>query len=242
MSKTPASRGGAPGVLVFDLDGTLVDSAPDLSDALDALLAEQGLAPLGLAVARRLIGHGISNLVLSGLQRSGISPDPDRLSTSIERFREIYSGNLSRKTRPYAGVAAGLERLHGAGWRCGVCTNKLERYARQILSDLTLIGFFDVVAGPDTFGIGKPDPGHLLRVVEALGGSIARSLMVGDSEVDIATAKAAGVPIVAVTYGYCKTPLATLAPDLIVEDFDAVAPATARFLAAWDARDSGLSR
>jgi phosphoglycolate phosphatase len=136
-------------------------------------------------------------------------------------------------------VEAGLAQLRKKEWRCGVCTNKLERYARQILSDLGLIGFFDVVAGPDTFGIGKPDPGHLLRVIEALNGSAARSLMVGDSEVDVATAKAAGVPIVAVTYGYSKTPLATLGPDLIVEDFDAVVPATARIRAKWDTRDAG---
>lgn len=223
------------GTIVFDLDGTVVDSAPDLADALDALLAEQDLAPLGLAVGRQLIGHGIGNLVLGGLQRSGISPDPARLSASVDRFREIYSGALSRKTRPYAGVEAGLERLRGAGWRCGVCTNKLERYARQILSDLGLIRFFDVVAGPDTFAIGKPHPEHLVRTVDALGGRVARSLMVGDSEVDIATAKAAGIPIVAVTYGYAKTALASLGPDLVVDDFDAVVPAIARLSAGWKA-------
>jgi phosphoglycolate phosphatase len=220
-------------VLVFDLDGTLVDSAPDLADALDALLEEQGLAPHGLDTTRKLIGHGISNLVLRGLERRGLTLDAAALAAQAERFREIYARNLSRKTRPYEGVAAALPQLHAEGWRMSVCTNKLERYARQILEDLGLLRYFEIVAGPDTFEAGKPDPRHLLRTVEALQGTVARAIMVGDSEVDVGTAKAAGMPIIAVSYGYTKTPLADLTPEAIVDRFADVPPAIARLSAGW---------
>ncbi|MDQ7251097.1 phosphoglycolate phosphatase [Dongia sedimenti] len=222
------------GTIIFDLDGTLVDSAPDLADALDTLLLEQQLAPLGLDVARRLIGHGITNLVRRGLELRGVALQPEDLASHSGRFLELYSANLSRKTRPYPGVAAALAQLHAEGWRLGVCTNKLERYARQILSDLDLIRYFDVVAGPDTFGVSKPDPVHLMRAVESLHGTVARSIVVGDSEVDVATAKAAGIPIVAVSYGYSRTPLPALEPELIVDDFRAVPAAINTLRSAWE--------
>ena len=210
------------GTVVFDLDGTLVDSAPDLADALDDLLVENGLAPLGLPVARELIGHGMDNLVRKGLERRGLVVPGDGLYPFAERFRAIYAGRLSRKTRPYAGVEAALGVLHEKGWRLAVCTNKLEHYARQILTDLKLITAFEVVSGPDTFGVAKPDPGQLLRTIEAAGGAGAPAIMIGDSEVDIAVAKAACVPVIAVTYGYAKTPLAVLAPDRMTDRFDRV--------------------
>lgn len=214
----PQSRG----TVVFDLDGTLVDSAPDLADALDDLLAENGLAPLGLTVARELIGHGMDNLVRQGLDRRGLVVSGEDLHPFAERFRAIYAGRLSRHTKAYAGVEAALGVLREKGWRLAVCTNKLERYARQILTDLHLISAFAVVSGPDTFGIAKPDPGQLLRTIEAVGGADAPAVMVGDSEVDIAVAKAAGVPVIAVTYGYAKTSLASLAPDRMTDRFDRV--------------------
>ncbi len=221
------------GTIIFDLDGTLVDSAPDLADALDTLLLEQKLSPLGLDATRRLIGHGITNLVRRGLELRGVALQPGDIAHHSGRFVELYSANLSRKTRPYPGVETVVAQLHADGWRLGVCTNKLERYARQILSDLGLIRYFDVVAGPDTFGAGKPDPVHLVRAVESLRGAIARSIIVGDSEVDVATAKAAGIPIIAVSYGYSKTPLATLEPELIVDDFSAVPAAINTLCSAW---------
>jgi phosphoglycolate phosphatase len=222
--------GNHRGTLVFDLDGTLVDSAPDLADALDLLLVEQGAPPLGLDVARSLIGHGIRNLVAKGLDRSGFRFDAPELEKRIERFHDIYAGGLSRKTRPYPGVKDGLAHFRGEGFRLAVCTNKLEKYSRQILADLELAAYFQQVAGPDTFDVGKPDPRHLLLTIQSLDGANKPALMIGDSEVDVAVAKAAGIPVIAVSYGYAKTPLAALKPDALVDRFDQVRSEVERIL------------
>ena len=186
------------------------------------LLVEQGKQPLGLEVGRSLIGHGISNLVAKGLERSGLKLDGPELEKRIKRFHEIYAANLSRKTRAYPRVKDGLALFQRQGFRLAVCTNKLERYSRQILADLDLAAHFDQVAGPDTFGIAKPDPRHLLLTIELLDGAGKPALMIGDLEVDIALAKAANIPVIAVSYGYAKTPLAALSPDAVVDSFDQV--------------------
>ena len=162
------------GTLVFDLDGTLVDSAPDLANSLDLLLMEQGKQPLGLDVGRSLIGHGISNLVAKGLDRSGLKLDGPELEKRVRRFHEIYAANLSRKTRAYPGVRDGLALFERQGFRLAVCTNKLEKYSRQILDDLHLAEHFDQVAGPDTFGIAKPDPRHLLSTINRSTARVSR--------------------------------------------------------------------
>lgn len=220
------------GIVVFDLDGTLVDSAPDLADALDDLLNEKGLAPLGLDVTRALIGHGIDNLVRQGLARRGVMVAGDELRPLADRFRTIYAAGLSRRTRPYEAVEPSLESLAGQGWRLAVCTNKLEPYARQILADLGLIARFAVISGPDTFGVAKPDPAQLLRTIAAAGPAGMPAVMVGDSEVDVATAKAAQVPVIAVTYGYAKKPLAELDPDALADRFDQVPALVERLLSS----------
>ena len=204
------------GTVILDLDGTLVDSAPDLADCLDLLLAERGLEPVGIDVTRRLIGHGIPRLVEAGFAFRGTSLVDNALFGAVARFRDLYVDRLSVKTRPYPGVEDGLSELNAAGWRLVVCTNKLERYARAILADLGLAGRFDAVAGPDTFGVTKPDPRHLLRLLPADGSA---AVMVGDSDVDVMAARAASVAVVAVTYGYCRTPVQLLKPDAVATRF-----------------------
>jgi phosphoglycolate phosphatase len=205
------------GTVIFDLDGTLVDSAPDLANALDMLLQERGHAPLGLASVRQLIGHGVAELVRKGLaERSEILP-PDRLAQAVERFLVHYTANLSRHSSVYPGAAEALETLQHAGWRLVVCTNKLEASARQLLLDLGLLHFFVRVAGPDTFGAAKPDPAHLLGCLPASRGTSYPAVMVGDSEVDIAAAKAADMPVIAVSWGYARRPIAELGPDRVAD-------------------------
>lgn len=199
------------GTVLFDLDGTLVDSAPDLADALDTLLAERGHAPVGLDQTRRLIGHGIFDLVGKALAASGETLAAPDLTAAVQRFLDHYTPNLSRRSLPYPHTASTLGDLAAVGWRLVVCTNKLESSARRLLADHELLPFFDLVAGPDTFGVAKPDPGHLLHCLPAGGPAI----MVGDSEPDIIAAKAARLPVIAVGWGYAKRPLAELAPDAI---------------------------
>lgn len=206
------------GTVIFDLDGTLVDSAPDLADALDALLVERGHPPVGLDRTRGLIGHGVAELVRRGLTESGEHPTPDMLAEAVQRFLRHYTANLSRKSQPYPGAADAVAALRRDGWRLVVCTNKLEASARGLLADLGLLPAFALVAGPDTFGVAKPDPDHLLRCLPKADGAHL-AVMVGDSEVDVAAAKAAGIPVVAVTWGYAKRPLAQLGPDAVVSSF-----------------------
>jgi phosphoglycolate phosphatase len=206
------------GTIVFDLDGTLVDSVPDLAGSLDSLMADKGLEAIGIEAARKLIGHGIPNLVRGALALRGVDWDDGQGAADIKRFTDIYAQRVSRETRPYADVEQTLSLLAQDGWRMAVCTNKMERYAKAIIRDLGLDAYFPVIAGPDTFGFGKPDPRHLLETAKAVGAD-GPVIFVGDSEVDIATARAAGVPIVAVSYGYSKTSLVSLFPDALVDCF-----------------------
>jgi phosphoglycolate phosphatase len=206
------------GTIVFDLDGTLVDSVPDLAGSLDTLMEERGLAPIGVETARRLIGHGIPNLVRRAFAERGVEWQEEAGAAAVRRFTEIYGARASQETRPYPDVESVLTQLAAQGWRMAVCTNKMERFARQIVDDLGLSRFFAVVAGPDTFGVGKPDPRHLIETATAAGGE-RPILFVGDSEVDIATGKVAGVPVIALTYGYTKTPLDGLGADRLIDAF-----------------------
>lgn len=217
------------GTIVFDLDGTLVDSVPDLAGALDTLMSEKGMAPIGVDIARRLIGHGIPNLVRRALAERGVEWEEEAGAASIRRFTEIYGARASRETRPYPDVARVLGQLAADGWRMAVCTNKMERFARAIVDDLDLGRFFAVVAGPDTFKVGKPDPRHLTETAKAAGGR-EPIIFVGDSEVDIATGVAAGIPVIALTYGYTKTPLDGLGAARLIDVFGELPEAIASVL------------
>lgn len=222
------------GTVIFDLDGTLVDSAPDLADALDTLLFERGLEPLGLDHVRGLIGHGVAELVRKGLAVRGVRLAEEDQSQAVQRFLQHYTKHLSRRSRPYSGVVKGLRELRQAGWRLVVCTNKLEASARGLLADLDLLSGFALVAGPDTFGVAKPDPDHLLRCLPA-GHAAGGVVMVGDSVVDVRAAQAAGLPVIAVRWGYGGAALGESAPDAFAEDFDEVMALIPR-LAAGAAR------
>lgn len=224
---TPADT--PAGTLIFDLDGTLVDSAGDIAGSLDSLMLENGLAPFGLEQGRKLIGHGIANLVKSALKLRGVADVEAAAPLLIARFTDIYGARLTRITRPYAGVIETLLLLRTQGWRMGVCTNKRETFARQIVTDLGMDPFMVFVCGPDTFNVGKPDPRQLRETAKAVNGG-EPLVFVGDSEVDVETAKAAGCPVIAMAYGYTKVPLADLAPDAIANSFDEIPAALKRIL------------
>lgn len=186
-------------MLLLDLDGTLVDSAPDLATALNRLLAEAGCPPLPLDDVASMVGDGARKLVERGLAARGVDLD---LEAATARFLTLYEQVLTDETRPYPGIVETLTRLREEGWRPALCTNKPEAFSLAILRNLGLFELFDAAAGGDTFATRKPDPAPLLNLLEHLGGSTVSSVMVGDGRNDLLAAAAARLPAVWARYGY----------------------------------------
>jgi phosphoglycolate phosphatase len=206
-------------LVVFDLDGTIVDTAPDLVQALNAVLAREQLPPLGYEQARTLIGAGARRMIESALKLAGRLVAQRELDRLFGEFLELYSAHIADRSRPYPGLEAALDQLASNGCAFAVCTNKLERLSRLLLDTLGLGARFVAICGPDTFGIQKPDPAMLVRTIAAAGGSLDRAVMVGDSGTDIATARGAGIPVVAVDFGYTDRPVIELGPDRVISHF-----------------------
>ena len=211
--------------VVFDLDGTLVDTAPDLIETLNVVFTRDGLPPLDYAAARDMIGAGARRMIESGLKLQGRALADDAVDRMFADFITHYAAHVADRSQPFPGLGAALDRLAGRGCRFAVCTNKLEGLSRLLLETLGLTSRFTAICGPDTFGIQKPDPEILRRTIQAAGGALQRAVMVGDSGTDIATARAAGVPIVAVDFGYSETPIRELRPDRLISHFDELADA-----------------
>ena len=205
--------------LVFDLDGTLVDTAPDLIDTLNVVFAREGLPPVDFATARNLIGGGARRMIESGLQLEGRPRSGGEIDRLFADFVAHYSAHIADRSRPFPGLDAALDLLSARGCRFAVCTNKLERLSRLLLDTLGLSARFVAICGQDTFGIQKPDPEILRRTVALAGGEPKRAVMVGDSATDIATARAAGIPVVGVDFGYSDPPVRELGPDRLISHF-----------------------
>ena len=184
--------------LVLDLDGTLVDSAPDLAAALNRVLAARGLAPLGLSEITSMVGDGVRVLIERAFAARGATPD----DAAHAAYAEDYGRNFAVATRPFPGTEATLRDLAAAGWRLAVCTNKPEAMARGVLASTGLAGFFAAVGGGDSFPARKPDPAHLLATIAAAEATPARALMVGDHRNDILAAQGAGLPGIFAAWGY----------------------------------------
>ena len=221
---------GWPRAVVFDLDGTLIDSGPDLARLLNIVLAEYGRSEIGLDRVRGFVGDGIAKLVERGFEATGGSTEMERRSAT-DRFLAIYEAEPAALTRPYPGVAETLQRLKDDGRRLAVCTNKAERVTMAVLRALDIARYFGAVIGGDSLAARKPDPAPLRAAIEQLGADAASSVMVGDNEHDAATAKAAGVACVLVTYGYARAPLASLPAAATIDRFDEL-PAVLDYLAA----------
>jgi phosphoglycolate phosphatase len=204
-------------LLVFDLDGTLVDSVPDLQAALNEMLRERGRRPLSALQVKSMVGDGVPALVAHALTASGA--DPAEVATALPRFLEIYEANAARLTRPYPGVPETLRALRRRGYRTAICTNKPQKATLAVLGGLDLLPLFDGVAGGDRFPVKKPDPGHLLTLIAELGGRPAGAAMIGDNENDAASARAAAVPLVLMRYGYARVDPDILAPDALLDHF-----------------------
>jgi phosphoglycolate phosphatase len=213
--------------IVFDLDGTLIDTAPDLAAATNHVLGLLGLAPVTVAELRPFIGHGSRAMIAAGVKLHGTPIGEDVISSLHDRFLEYYATNVAVSSRPYEGVPELLETLRAAGALLAVCTNKIERLSRLLLRELALESQFAAIAGRDTFHVCKPAAGHLTGAIAMAGGRPDRAVMVGDSEVDFATAQAADIPAIGVTFGYATRPVRELARamDAIIDDYRQFLPA-----------------
>lgn len=203
-------------LIVFDLDGTLVDSAPDLINALNHVLGREGLAPVPAASARKMIGAGAKALIERGLELEGRTMSPDQVAELTRDFIAFYAEHIADQTRPFEGTEAVLDLLSEQGFRFAVCTNKLEWLSKRLLDRLNMSSRFAAICGADTFGVSKPDPVFLRETIARAGGGVASSIMVGDSGPDVGVAKRASVPVIGVEFGYTTVPMRELAPDRII--------------------------
>jgi len=221
-------------VIAFDLDGTLVDTAHDLIGTLNWLLAEEGCAPLPLDEARPFIGRGARWMIERGFQAADAPLAADQVQPLFERFLVRYEAHIADESRPFPGCVAALEALRAQGAKLCVCTNKLTGLSTRLLDALDLSRLFEAVVGADSTPAVKPDPRHLEAAVAACGGSLRRALMVGDAATDAGAARAAGVPLILVSFGYSEIPAAELAPDILIDRFDALPAAAQRLLGACE--------
>ena len=206
-------------LVVFDLDGTLVDTAPDLATTLNVILAREGLPPVAYEAARNMVGGGARVMLERGLAAVGRNLPTTAVDVLTRDFVEHYAAHIADRSEPFPGAEAALETLAERGYRLAVCTNKLEWLSVRLLDALDLSKRFAAICGADTFGVSKPNPEILHRTIARAGAAGDGAVMVGDSPTDIATARAAKIPVVAVDFGYTDTPVTTLAPDRIISRF-----------------------
>ena len=202
--------------IVFDLDGTLVETAPDLINALNFVLEREGLRPIPLQAARNMIGAGARKLLERGLEAEGRVMTVKEVDGLTVDFIDHYAEHIADASRPFEGLERALDDLAASGCRLAVCTNKLEWLSKRLLDQLGLSPRFAAICGADTFGVAKPDPAILQQTVARAGGEIASTIMVGDSGTDIGVARRAGVPVIGVSFGYTDVPIAELKPDRLI--------------------------
>ena len=207
-------------IIVFDLDGTLIDTAPDLLDSLDHCLGAGGVAHTDTAGFTQCVGYGARVMIeraYAAQQKALTVDEHDRL---FVLFLEHYGANIPGKSLPYPGVPTALDRLENAGFKLAICTNKTEAFSRKLIGALGMTHHFAAICGADTFAFRKPDPRHLLETIAKADGDPDRAVMVGDSRTDIDTAKAAGIPVVAVDFGYTDRHVREFEPSVVISHFD----------------------
>ena len=205
-----------PRTVVFDLDGTLVDTAPDLINALNFVLDREGLPPVPLHAARAMIGQGARRLIERGLELEGRAAGLDDITRLTADFIDYYAAHIADASRPFEGLESALDELTALGFRFAVCTNKLEWLSKLLLDQLGLSSRFAAICGADTFGVSKPDPVILRETIARAGGHPSFAIMVGDAGPDIGVARRAGIPVIGVGFGYTEVPIADLKPDRLI--------------------------
>ncbi len=216
--------------IIFDLDGTLVDTAPDLLAALNDVLARAGHRTVVPSELRHLVGHGVRTLFERAFRETGANVSPEQMARYGEEFLVYYRANIARESRPFPRVPETLEFFGRQGASLGVCTNKPHDLSELLLGQLQLTRHFPAIFGAGRKPYSKPDPRHVFDVIDALKGEVTRSVMVGDSPIDVAAARAAGIPVIAMSYGYTPTPVHEIGADAVSDDFAELPALVARLL------------
>ncbi len=216
--------------IAFDLDGTLVDSAPDIHRALAEIMVAEGLPPASLEEVRKFIGHGARATIVRAAAVHGVFYEGVHLDRLTEAFTRLYASDIAALTRPWPGVEAALRRLANVGAIFCVCTNKRDYLSKQLLDALGMSHWFAAVVGADGVELKKPHPDHFIAAVQAADGDPARALMVGDSAADVCAAKGAGAPVAVVSFGYTDTAPELLGADAVFSHFDELPDLAVRLL------------
>ncbi|MGL5448004.1 MAG: HAD-IA family hydrolase [Rhabdaerophilum sp.] len=220
------------GTLVFDLDGTLAETAPDIMGTLNALLAGEGLNALPIGKARELVGAGARALIERGFKASGRPLSAEKLDELFAAFLPHYLGRVAQESFLFPGVEAALDRFAAEGYALAICTNKPEPHSLALLEALGIKNRFRAIIGRETLPFFKPDPRVLLETIRLSGGEPSRAIMIGDSKTDLDTARAAQIPSIGVSFGYTDVPMAELQPDRLIHHFDALDEAVESLLSA----------
>jgi phosphoglycolate phosphatase len=211
--------------VIFDLDGTLVDTAPDLIAAANHALSDIGLEPVPGFVLAPAIALGARFMIMDGLKHTGRQLPDAEVDRLLKLFLDYYLANIANESRPYPGAVDALTTLKAQGARLGICTNKRSHLSNALIGALGLDDLVHAVVGRDSVKKSKPHPEHLTETIRLAGGDVKRAIMIGDTAVDVATARAAGVPVIGVPFGYSDRPMAELGPDAVVTHYDQLLPA-----------------
>ncbi|MBN8956616.1 MAG: phosphoglycolate phosphatase [Rhizobiales bacterium] len=219
-------------IIAFDLDGTLVDTAPDLIATLNELLVDNGISAVAYDEARTMIGAGVKALIKRALTAQHVQASDKDIDALFKTYVERYAARIAELSRPFPGLDEALDSLAAEGYRFTVCTNKLEWLSTRLLDALSLTPRFDAICGQGTFDVMKPHPDMFRRTILQAGGDPGCAIMVGDSGTDINTARAANVPVIAVDFGYTDVPVSQLGPDRIISHFSDLPAAVRELLPA----------
>jgi phosphoglycolate phosphatase len=222
-----ASIGSLPRTVIFDLDGTLVDTGPDLTAALNHALGVLGRRAVDEESVKEMVGFGARKLLERGLEATGVLT-PELIEAGVQPFLDFYAANICVGSRPYAGIEAAMDELAADGVRLAICTNKPQRLSEMLMEALGWTGRFAAILGADRVPQRKPDPAHVLSTIDAAGGDVRSCVFVGDSIVDVTAAKAAHVPVVAVSFGFPDRPAETLGADAVIDSYAELIPTLRR--------------
>jgi len=215
---------------IFDLDGTLAHTAPDLVGAANDLMAEQGLPPINVSIAEKTAGFGAKALIRAAFDNAKEAYDEARVDALFHPFLDRYAERIADESCLYDGAEAALDSLAQDGWLLGICTNKPEGLAIELMTRLGALERFGALLGADTLPVRKPDPTHLFQTIARIGGDPAAAVMIGDTDTDLKTARNAEIPCILTSFGYSHIPVARLKPDMIVDRFEQIPAALERCL------------